>query len=43
MRSTLHLEENLGALNWRMDIEDIEILRRDFPGQESISSNVALS
>jgi diketogulonate reductase-like aldo/keto reductase len=43
MRSTLHLEENLGALNWRMDIGDIEILHRDFPGQESISSNVALS
>ena len=43
MRSTIHLEENLGALNWQMDIADIEKLRRDFPGQEDISSIVALS
>jgi len=43
MRSTSHLEENLAALNWNIEIEDIEILRRDFPGQEQVSSAIHLS
>lgn len=43
MRSTVHLEENLAALNWNMSREDIEALRRGFPGQEKISSAVPLS
>jgi diketogulonate reductase-like aldo/keto reductase len=29
-----HLKENLGAINWQMDKEDIEKLRRDFPDQQ---------
>ena len=43
MRSISHLEENLAALNWNMDIEDIEILRNEFPAQEQISSSLSLS
>ncbi|MDD5727293.1 MAG: aldo/keto reductase [Victivallales bacterium] len=43
MRSVSHLEENLGALNWQMDSEDIETLRRDFPDQQSVSAIVPLS
>ena len=42
MRSTRHLEENLGALNWTLSDEDRERLRRDFPGQEHVSSTVPL-
>ena len=43
MRSVSHLEENLAALNWNMSDEDIETLRRGFPGQEKISPVVPLS
>ena len=43
MRSVSHLEENLAALNWNMSDEDIEALRREFPGQEKISPVVPLS
>jgi diketogulonate reductase-like aldo/keto reductase len=43
MRSVSHLEENLAALNWNMSNEDIEALRRGFPGQEKISSALPLS
>ncbi|MDD5599291.1 MAG: aldo/keto reductase [Victivallaceae bacterium] len=43
MRSTSHLEENLGALNWKMNAADIETLRTGFPGQEKISSTIPLT
>jgi diketogulonate reductase-like aldo/keto reductase len=43
MRSKYHLEENIGALNWELNKEDIEILRRDFPGLEKVSATVPLS
>lgn len=28
-----HLKENIGAVNWQMDKEDIEKIRSEFPGQ----------
>ena len=42
-RSVEHLKENLGALEWKMDNEDIEFLRNNFPGQLDISDTVPLS
>lgn len=42
MRNINHLKENLGALGWKMDKEDIEKLRSDFPNQEDISDAVPL-
>jgi diketogulonate reductase-like aldo/keto reductase len=35
-RNIEHLKENLGAVGWQMSEEDIEILRKDFPGQREI-------
>lgn len=29
-----HLKENLGAIDWQMDKEDVEKLRQDFPNQK---------
>jgi len=37
-----HLKENLGAIGWKMDEEDIEKLRIDYPNQEDISDTVPL-
>ncbi|AKM81605.1 MAG: Aldo/keto reductase [Candidatus Pacebacteria bacterium GW2011_GWF2_38_9] len=37
-----HLEENLGAIDWKMDQEDIEKLRKDFPNQVKIPENLPL-
>jgi diketogulonate reductase-like aldo/keto reductase len=31
-----HLQENLGALDWEMEAEDIEDIRRNFPDQQKI-------
>lgn len=42
MRHREHLEENLGSLGWQMDEEDIEKLRRQFPGQKVVSDAVPL-
>lgn len=33
-----HLQENLGALDWTMEEEDIERIRREFPDQEDIGN-----
>lgn len=38
-----HLEENLGAIGWDMDKEDIERIRQEFPGQEAVSDAVPLN
>jgi len=35
-RNLEHLEENLGAVGWQMDKEDIEILRKEFPNQREV-------
>ena len=43
MRSPAHLGENLKATGWNMTTEDIERLRRDFPGQHAISPNLPLA
>jgi diketogulonate reductase-like aldo/keto reductase len=37
-----HLMENLGALGWEMEAEDIEKLRTEFPDQQNISDSVPL-
>jgi diketogulonate reductase-like aldo/keto reductase len=33
-----HLQENLGALDWTMEAEDIERIRREFPDQETVGN-----
>lgn len=42
MRDSLHLKENLGALDWRMDNDDIERFRKEYPDQQTISDTVPL-
>jgi diketogulonate reductase-like aldo/keto reductase len=37
-----HLKENLGALNWTMDADDVERIRSDFPDQKTVSDAVPL-
>ncbi len=39
---TEHLEENLGAIGWNMEAEDIERLRKEYPGQKDVSDSVPL-
>lgn len=41
-RDPKHLEENLGAIGWQMEKEDIEKLRNEFPNQINISAIVPL-
>lgn len=38
-----HLKENLGALSWKMEKEDIKKLKDGFPDQKFISDTVCLS
>lgn len=40
--STAHFDENLGAVGWEMDKEDIERLRNEFPNQIAVSDTVPL-
>lgn len=42
MRHVNHLNENLGALGWQMENNDIERLRREYPGQQDVSDAVPL-
>ncbi len=42
-RNVAHLKENLGALGWQMQKEDIEQLRNGFPDQEAVSDAVPLN
>ena len=37
-----HLKENMGAIGWEMEKEDIEKLRKDYPNQKNISDAVPL-
>ncbi len=37
-----HLQENLGALDWKMEKEDIERLDKEYPDQEAVSDIVPL-
>ncbi len=37
-----HLKENLGAVGWEMDTEDIERIRREYPDQKDLSDAVPL-
>jgi len=43
MSNPQHLDENLGALGWEMEKEDIEQLRNEFPDQQDVSDAVPLS
>jgi len=38
-----HLKENLGAIGWVMDVEDIERIRKEFPDQRKVSDAVPLN
>jgi diketogulonate reductase-like aldo/keto reductase len=40
--SKQHLKENLGALGWQMESEDIEMLRNSFPNQKAKSDDLPL-
>lgn len=42
MRNEKHLKENLGALFWKMDDEDIKRLDKEFPNQQDVSDAVPL-
>lgn len=37
-----HLMENLGALGWKMDKDDVETLRNEYPNQEFVSDAVPI-
>lgn len=41
--SAKHLEENLGALGWQMDDEDIELVRKNYPNQLKESDRFPLT
>lgn len=37
-----HLEENLGALGWQLEADDVADLTKNFPGQKLVSDRVSL-
>ncbi len=37
-----HLQENLGALDWELEPDDVERIRQEFPDQQEVSSAVPL-
>jgi diketogulonate reductase-like aldo/keto reductase len=41
--SVAHLEENLGALGWSLEPEDIEKISKEYPNQQSVSHRVPLN
>ncbi len=41
-RSFEHLDENMGALHWALSQEDVELLRREYPNQQTVSNAVPL-
>ncbi len=40
--SNEHLKENLGAVGWKMEKEDVEKLRKEYPNQKIVSDAVPL-
>ena len=42
MRSERHLRDNLGAVGWNLQSEDIEKLRARFPNQKKVSNREPL-
>ena len=42
MRSEKNLRENLGAVGWSFEAEDVEELRKFFPNQEKVSNREPL-
>ncbi len=43
MRNKIHIEENLGALGWNLNKEDIKLLRTEYPNQQDVSDAVPLN
>lgn len=41
--SPKHLKENLGALDWKMEKDDVERIRLEFPSQQTVSDSVPLN
>ena len=37
-----HLKENLGGIGWNLTESDVELLRKDYPGQVDISDLIPL-
>lgn len=42
MRDKDHIDENLGALGWNLEKEDIELIRKEYPGQKNVSDAIPL-
>lgn len=42
MRSTGHIDENLGSMAFSLSTDDVEYLRREFPDQKVVSNSVPL-
>lgn len=42
MGNAEHIKENLGAIGWTMEKEDVERLRKEFPNQQEVSDSVPL-
>ncbi len=42
MRREDHIRENLGATGWSLETDDIELLRKEFPGQQGVSDREPL-
>src|SRR3989344_9509122 len=40
--SVEHLKDNVGAVGWKMESEDVEKLRREYPNQRDVSDAVSL-
>ena len=38
MKSPTHLQDNLGAIGWKLEKNDIADLRKNFPGQKDVSN-----
>jgi hypothetical protein len=36
------LKENIGALDWQMHAEDIQLIRKEFPNQQFVSDAVPM-
>jgi diketogulonate reductase-like aldo/keto reductase len=37
MKSSEHMQENLGAVDWKIEENDVELIRKEFPGQIKVS------
>jgi diketogulonate reductase-like aldo/keto reductase len=42
MTSAIHIKENLGAIGWNLEKQDIKLLRNEYPNQKDLSDAVPL-